>query len=105
MLLIIPMNRTPDQRCFLCYCALKNKGAFFMFRKSCFRKQVQPVSIFCVSRVFVFLVFVFKTSNQTPIYSAQTRFDVLKTENLFPKQVTKQALTLTYPQQRSHLAL
>jgi hypothetical protein len=59
MLLSIPMNRTPDQPYFLRHYAPKNKGTFSCFRRSCFRKQVEPVSIFRVSSCFCFLSFCF----------------------------------------------
>jgi hypothetical protein len=46
----------------------------------------------CFFLVFVFSVYVFKTTNQTLIYNTQTCFAVLETENLFPKQVAKRAI-------------
>jgi hypothetical protein len=53
-------------------------------------------SFFVFLRVFVLSVFAFKTSNQTLVYSSKTCFVVLKTENLFSKQVTKQAPSLSF---------
>jgi hypothetical protein len=59
MLLSIPLNRTPDQPSFFVIVHLGTKAPFSCFRKSCFRKQVEHVFIFCVSSCFCFLSFCF----------------------------------------------
>jgi hypothetical protein len=59
MLLIIPMNRTPDQRCFLCHYALKNKGAFFVLEELFSETGSTCFHFLCFS-CFCFLSFCFQ---------------------------------------------
>jgi hypothetical protein len=73
---------------------LKTKAPFLVFVRAVFGNRLNLFPFFVFLRVFVFLVFVFKTSNRTLVYSAETCFVVLETENLFSKQVAKQAPSL-----------
>lgn len=84
--------RTTDHGNYAALCTLVGAHvlAFILVKtKTCFRKHFGTVFIFCV-----LVVFVFKTDCQTPCYSSKTRFPVLETENLFSKQVSKQAQLL-----------